>query len=70
MTSEQQARRAALDELREWAKNVVRSVPPVHILNTDAVPTFKRRPDQCIDRAAVLLALEHALIDGPGGPVK
>jgi len=38
----------------------VRSVPPVHIENTDAVPTFKRRPDQCIDRAAILLALEHA----------
>jgi hypothetical protein len=47
-------------DVREWAKAVVRSVPPVHIENTDAVPTFKRRPDQCIDRAAVLLALEHA----------
>jgi hypothetical protein len=49
-------------ECREWARDVVRSVPAVHILNTDAVPTFKRRPDQCIDRAAVLLALEHAAL--------
>jgi hypothetical protein len=46
--------------VREWAKDVVRAVPAVHIQNTDAVPTFKRRADACIDRAAVLLALEHA----------
>jgi len=48
------------DPIREWAKNVVRAVPAVHIVNTEAVPTFKRRADACIDRAAVLLALEHA----------
>ena len=59
MKSRRPATPAPLD-VREWAKAVVRSVPPVHIENTDAVPTFKRRPDQCIDRAAVLLALEHA----------
>jgi len=58
-TTSANATPAPLD-VREWAKAVVRSVPPVHIENTDAVPTFKRRPDQCIDRAAVLLALEHA----------
>lgn len=49
-----------LAALREWAKNVVRDVPAVHIVNTEYVPRFKRRAEQCIDRADVLAALEHA----------
>jgi hypothetical protein len=51
-----QGRAEALAEISA----AVRDVPAVHIVNTEYVPTFKRRPDQCIDRAAVLAVIAKA----------
>lgn len=45
----------------ELAKNAIRALPPMHVIDTDYVPQAKRRPDAVIDRAAALLAIEHIL---------
>lgn len=54
----------AAEQARAEAAERVRAVPAVHIINTDYVPTFKRRANQCVDRFAVL----RAVLDQP--PVK